>query len=47
MKAGHRRMHVVLWVLVLVGTLTIIVAGAMQRTGDVEPGPSASAGPSP
>ncbi|MEQ8317272.1 MAG: hypothetical protein RIE77_06760 [Phycisphaerales bacterium] len=40
-------MHVVMWVLVLVGTLAIIVAGAMKRSGDVEPGPSVSAEPAP
>ena len=43
MKAGHRRTHVVLWVVVLAGTLAIIVAGWMQRGGETQPGPSMSA----
>lgn len=40
-------MHVVLWVLVLAGTLAIIVASWLQRTGDTQPGPSVSVGAEP
>ncbi len=43
MNPTQRRLHVVLWVLVLAVTLTIIVLGALLRKGPKPAGPSVRA----
>lgn len=44
MKAAHRRVHVVLWALVLVAAVATIVAGTLLQSGPPAPGPTLSAG---
>jgi|GEM_PF-6802625 len=50
MNATQRRVHVVVWVVVLIVVLTIIVLGSLLRKGPRPVGPSIAesvAGPSP
>lgn len=47
MKAAHRRVHVVLWALVLVAAVATIVAGTLLQSGPPAPGPALSAGVDP
>lgn len=40
MKPAHRRVHVVMWAVVLIATLAIIAAGVLLRDGPAPTGPT-------